>query len=151
MKSLIQSQLSVFHTYLIWSFLLILMMRCQHQWRQSAISWYKFIKIRIIASAADHKIWYHWGDRTAWSQWIIWILKDSYQCLRRNWNTMTDKIWLCMNTLIWLSCIFQMSLSERQCFWKCILRDLYTSSSQSEEEHEESFMSLMTYHTKVMY
>ncbi len=60
LKIMIQHQLSMCHSHLIQIFSFILIMRSLNHWRQFKISWYKFIKTRIIALAADHKICYYW-------------------------------------------------------------------------------------------
>ncbi len=97
LKNTVQHQLQMYHSQLRPVFSLISMTRSLNHWRQFRISWYKFIKIRIIASAADHKICYNQKKWKAWSWWMTWISADSYQWLWRNWNTMINEIWLCMN------------------------------------------------------
>ena len=97
LKNTIQHQLQMYHSQSRSVFPLILTTRSLNHWRQFRIPWYKFTETRIIASAADHKICYNQEKWKVWSWWMTWISAGSYQWLQRNWNTTTDKIWLCMN------------------------------------------------------
>ncbi len=151
LKNTVQHQLQMYHSQLRSVFPLISMMRSLNHWRKFRIPWCKFIKTRIIASAADHKTCYNWGKWKTWSWWMTWISASSYRWLQRNWNTTISKIWLCMNALTWLLCILKMSWSEGQRCLRCILRNLYSSSLQSKEEQKESIVSLLTYNTKLLY
>ncbi len=151
LKNTVQHQLQMYHSQLRSVFPLILMMRSLNHWRKFRIPWCKFTETRIIASAADHKTCYNWEKWKAWSWWMTWISASSYWWLQRNWNTTTSKIWLCMNALTWLLCILKMSWSEGQRCLRCILRGLYSSSLQSEEEQKELIVSLLMYNTKLLY
>jgi hypothetical protein len=150
LKNTVQHQLQMYHSQLRSVFLLY------WWWKPESLkkvqnTMMQVHQTRIIASAADHKTCYNWGKWKAWSWWMTWISASSYWWLQRNWNTTTSKIWLCMNALTWLLCILKMSWSEEQRCLRCILRGLYSSSLQSEEEQKESIVSLLTYNTKLLY
>ena len=59
LKNMVQHQLQMYHSQLRSVFPLISTMRSLNHWRKFRIPWCKFIKTRIIASAADHKTCYN--------------------------------------------------------------------------------------------
>jgi len=78
LKIMILHQLSMYYSYLIQVFSFTLIMRSLNYWKQFKILWYKFTEIRIIASAANHKIYYYWRKWKTWSWWMTWISANLY-------------------------------------------------------------------------
>jgi hypothetical protein len=118
---------------------LILMMRSLNHWRQFRIPWYKFTEIRIIASAADHKICYNQkNERCDHDEWLEFqqIHINDYEETEIQQLTRYDCVWTHRHDY-YAHC---KQAQVKDCtFWNAY-REVYTVLLCSQEKNRKSWL-----------